>query len=253
MLHFLVAVVAVASANPAVIDSPSPFCPAPIIEDVLTKLRVESFCLHPVVVPEDQAAQFSVANRKAYCGQLTEDKRALAEITGATATPVNFCDSIARTFPLASGTHYIGVSRARIPLQVTLEYHNTKLGCNDEVPASLVGVPLAFEPTEHKCALILPGRTILEIKNIQSRDEESAQNQKNCVRVRMGKRMRGLYWQWAPVCEIPAGDSYDYELGCGAVVMDASSEAIERVEFMLKPMDDLKAVLAPLMCSNDAE
>ncbi|GMR61087.1 hypothetical protein PMAYCL1PPCAC_31282, partial [Pristionchus mayeri] len=220
----------------------------PISEDVFTSLRTDNFCLQSVVVPEGQAAQLYITNRVTYCGQLDDKKRELAEISGNISTAVNFCSSTARSFSLPAGSYYIGVSRTRIPLKVSLTYHNTNLGCNDEVPFSLIGLPLTFEPTKLKCSIILPGLTILEIKHIERRSNEISQNSQNCVRVRMGKRMSGLYWQWAPVCE--TNDFYEYELGCGAVVMDASSRAIERVEFVLKPMDDLKAVLAPLICSN---
>ncbi|GMR61466.1 hypothetical protein PMAYCL1PPCAC_31661, partial [Pristionchus mayeri] len=107
-------------------------------------------------------------------------------------------------------------------------------GCDDVVPPMLVGIPLTFLPEKHKCSLILPGLTVLEIKNIR-RQRAKGSTEGQCLRVRMGKRMAGLYWQWDPVCEMPPHDSYEYELGCGTVVMDASSLAIERVEFVLRP------------------
>ncbi|GMR44628.1 hypothetical protein PMAYCL1PPCAC_14824, partial [Pristionchus mayeri] len=164
---------------------------------------------------------------------------------------VNFCSASARSFILPAGTYFIGVSHTPLPLQISITYHKTNLGCNDEVPALLIGFPLTFEPTRHKCSLILPGRTVLEIKNIQRYSKEKTKNHRNCVRVRMGKHLHGLYWHWAFVCQIPANDFYEYELGCGAVVMDASSRAIERVEFVMRKMDELKAVVAPSMCSTD--
>ncbi|GMR61090.1 hypothetical protein PMAYCL1PPCAC_31285, partial [Pristionchus mayeri] len=258
VLYFLIAhiaTVAMAYNKPEDIlrDVPSQLCTAdPISEDVFTSLRVDSYCMQIIVVPEGQAAQLYVTNPKNYCGQLDEGQTSLAKITGNISTPVNLCASASRSFSLPTGTYYIGVSRTRIPLKVSLTYHNTNLGCNDVVDPSLVGVPLTFVPTARECNLILPGRTVLEIKNIRRRRAKGKLIFKNrCVRVRMGKRMSGLYWQWDPVCEIPANDFYEYDLGCGAVVMDASSMAIERVEFVLRPMDDVKAVIAPLMCSND--
>ncbi|GMR61086.1 hypothetical protein PMAYCL1PPCAC_31281, partial [Pristionchus mayeri] len=130
-LYFLIAYIAVfsvVSANSEVVqlNSPSQLCPShPISEDVFTSLRADNFCLQSFVVPEGQAAQLYVTNRETYCGQLNEDKRELAKITGGASTRVNFCTATARSFSLPSGSYYIAVSRTRIPLKVSLTYHNT--------------------------------------------------------------------------------------------------------------------------------
>ncbi|GMT02149.1 hypothetical protein PENTCL1PPCAC_24323, partial [Pristionchus entomophagus] len=116
--------------------------------------------------------------------------------------------------------------------------------CNDIVSDALIGVPLTLVPTEHKCTIVLPSRTILEIRYIARTEQE--QDARKCVRFRMGRTFYVLNLRWPAVCENDG--TFEYELGCSAVVLDVSNLAIAKVDFTLHQMDEYTAITSPLMC-----
>ncbi|KAF8353701.1 hypothetical protein PRIPAC_95324 [Pristionchus pacificus] len=222
----------------------------PIDGSAFKRLRSNVFCLQTLVVPEGQVAQIFFSNRQAYCGRLGVEEKSLAQVTGPDSTITHFCSAPAPSLTLPSGSHYIGVSPSSVPLKVSLTYINTLLGCGDKVSNALLGIPLTFVPTRSaKCTLLLPGRSVLTIKAV--RRTPGSQHVGQCVRLRMGKAIWNVNRHFPPICKVT--EPLSFNMGCGIVVMDASNEAVEKVDFTVRKMDEEQSILAPLMCDNYSE
>ncbi|GMT07054.1 hypothetical protein PENTCL1PPCAC_29228, partial [Pristionchus entomophagus] len=256
MLANIALVVTVMDSKPpgiVLLDTSAHHCNAkPIFNNAKASLRSEHACLQSVVVPDGHVAQAHVTNRDAYCDLLSNDQLSAALITSDGSDDVNFCSTEDRAITVPSGTHYIRVTNSEMPLRLSVTFLKTALACHDIVSDALIGMPLTLVPTEHKCTIVLPSRTILEIRKI-TRTEAVVKDSQNCARVRMGRTFYSLNLRWPRVCEIPSDDTYEYELGCSAALLDASNLAIARVEFTLHQMDDYKAMTSPLMCALEKD
>ncbi|GMT07237.1 hypothetical protein PENTCL1PPCAC_29411, partial [Pristionchus entomophagus] len=194
MVNIVFGVAVMASKQPEIVllDSAARQCTAqPIAENTKTSLRSEQACLQSVVVPEGHVAQVHVTNRDAYCDLLTNDHRSAALITSNDSDDVNFCSTKDRAVTVPSGTHYIRVANSPMPLRLSVSFLITELACHDIVSDALIGVPLTLVPTEHKCTIVLPSRTTLEIRKI-TRTEAVVKDSRNCARVRMGRTFYSL-------------------------------------------------------------
>ncbi|GMT06073.1 hypothetical protein PENTCL1PPCAC_28247, partial [Pristionchus entomophagus] len=245
----VVAIMAAKQPGIALLDNSTHQCTAqPIVENTKTSLRSDQACIQPVVVPAGHVAQVHVTNRDAYCDLLTNDQRSAALVITDGSDDVNFCSTVDRAVTVPSGAHYIRVAKSPMPLRLSVSFLKTALACHDIVPDALIGVPLTLFPTEHKCIIVLPSRTTLEIRKI-TRTEAAVKDPRNCARVRMGRTFYSLNLRWPHVCKIPSDDTYEYELGCSAALLDASNLAIAMVEFTLHQMNEYKAMTSPLMCA----
>ncbi|GMT07238.1 hypothetical protein PENTCL1PPCAC_29412, partial [Pristionchus entomophagus] len=255
MVNIVLVIAVMGSKQPGIVllDKSAHQCTAqPIVENTKTSLRSEHACLQPVVVPAGHVAQVHVTNRDDYCDLLTNAQRSAALITSDGSDGINFCSTEDRAVTVPSGTHYIRVANSPMPLRFSVSFLKTDIACHDIVSDALIGVPLTLVPTEHKCTIVLPSRTTLEIRKI-ARTQENMKQSRNCARVRMGRTFYSLNLRWPHVCEIPSDDSYVYELGCSAAVLDASNLAIANVEFTLLQMDDYKAMTSLLMCALEKD